>query len=70
MKTYLVSLARTYAITIKANNCNEASRMAEFFVGTPNDLSNKREREMYNFIIKEIDIAANDAVDAELSSDK
>ena len=69
MKTYLVSLARTYAIRIKANNRNEASRMAEYFVGTPDDLSNKKERDIYNFEIKKINMVANDAVDAELSID-
>lgn len=44
MKTYLVRLIRSYAVTIEAENEEKACRYAEFFIGDCQDLSTFNER--------------------------
>ncbi|MBW7899702.1 hypothetical protein B188_10240 [Candidatus Brocadiaceae bacterium B188] len=65
MKTYLVSLVRSYAVTIEADNEEEACRCAEFFIGDCHDLSTHKDKQNNKFSIIEIEPTFNEAVDVE-----
>ena len=60
MATYKIGLARTYLITIQAENSESAKRLAEFFIGE-SDLSTPVEQQEYKFSIDEIELEENDA---------
>lgn len=65
MKTYIVSLIRSYAVTIEAENEENACRYAEFFIGNCHDLSTYKDKQKNKFSITEIEPAFNEAVDVE-----
>lgn len=65
MKTYMVSLIRSYAVTIEAENEEKACRYAEFFIGDCHDLSTHEDKQNNKFSIIEIEPTINDAVDVE-----
>lgn len=65
MKTYLVSLVRSYAVTIEAENEEKACRYAEFFLGDCHDLSTYKDKQNNKFSIIEIEATFNEAVDVE-----
>lgn len=65
MKNYRVSLSRDYSVLISAKSKNRAKELAEYFIGGERDLSDKLDRKKHNFIIKEIELTNNDAIDVE-----
>ncbi len=65
MKTYIVGLVRSYAVTIEAENKEKACRHAEFFIGDCYDLSTDKDKQDNKFSIIEIEPTINDAVDVE-----
>jgi len=60
MSTYQIGLARTYLITIQAENQENAKRLAELFI-IESDISTPAERQEYKFSIDEIELEENDA---------
>lgn len=65
MKTYRVSLVKSYSVIIEAENKTDAKRLSEFFTGDVPDLSENQHREEYKFSITEIECVSNDAVQVE-----
>lgn len=63
MKTFQVSLAKTYTVNIVAENEEKAKRIAEFYTGDIQDISTENERLSKNFSITEIECQTNDAID-------
>jgi len=63
MKTFRVSLAKTYTVNIIANDEEQAKRLAEFYTSNIQDVSTEKERLAENFSIKEIECQTNDAID-------
>ena len=61
MKTYKVALTRTYLISIKAENDDQALGFAEYYLGNCPDLSTEIERNENNFSIEEIEMVYNEA---------
>lgn len=69
MKSFQVSLTKSYLVNINAENEEDAKRFAEFFTGDINDLSNAEHRREYKFEIEEIECTVNEAFDvAEMTS--
>jgi len=62
MKTFRVSLVKSYSVIIKAENETNAKRLSEFFTGDIQDLSEEKHREEYKFSITEIECVDNNAV--------
>ena len=65
MKTFKVSLTRTYNITVEAEDEKSALEVSEFFIGDPEDKSTKKEQEKSHFKINEIEMILNEAFEAE-----
>ena len=65
MKTFRVTLHRSYSVEIDARNEEEALQLTEFFVSTPRDASTEREKAERNFRIGEIELVNNEATEAE-----
>ena len=65
MKTYKVSLSRSYIVTIKTENKEKACRYAEFYIGDCLDISTFEDKQKNKFSIEEIEPAINDAIDVE-----
>ena len=65
MKTYKVSLARSYIVEIKAETKEKACRYAEFYIGACFDISTFKDKKQRRFSIEEIEPAINDAMDVE-----
>ena len=65
MKKYKVSLAKSYLVTIDAEDKEKARDYAEFFIGDCSDVSTFEDRRKRNFLIEEIEPAINDAIDIE-----
>jgi hypothetical protein len=63
MKTFQVSLAKTYTVNIAANDEEQAKRLVEFYTSDIKDISTDEERLAKNFSIKEIECRTNDAID-------
>ena len=63
MKKYKVSLARSYIVTIEAENREKARDFAEFFLGDCSDVSTFEDKKKHNFLIEDIELAINDAID-------
>jgi hypothetical protein len=64
MPTYKIGLARTYLITVQAENPENAKRLAELFVGDT-DLSLPADRQEHKFAIDEIELLENDAFECD-----
>ncbi len=60
MPSYKIGLARTYLITIQAENPESAKRLTETFV-VESDLSTLVEQQEYKFSIDKIELEDNDA---------
>ena len=70
MKNYQVILAKSYIITMEAENALKAIRLAEFYTGDIADISTNQDRERQNFKIKRIVCGINDGIEVEeVSSD-
>ena len=65
MMKYKISLARSYVVTIEAEDEEKARDYAEFFIGNCSDVSTFEDRQKHNFLIEEIEPAINDAMDVE-----
>ncbi len=61
MKTYKVALTRTYLVSIKAENEEQAKRLSEFYLGDCPDRSNMKDRLESKFIIDDIEMVYNEA---------
>lgn len=64
MKKYEVLLIRSYMVTIKAENEDQALRNTEFYLGDCPDLSKPKDRREQNFKIKEIEMTFNEAFES------
>jgi hypothetical protein len=69
MKTFRVTLHRDNLVEIDARNEKEAMELAEFFLSDPRDASSNREREEHSFRIHSVEMASNEAIEAEEISD-
>ena len=69
MKNYKVNLARSYVVSVNAENKEDAKSLAEFFVGDCSDVSKKEDCEKYNFSIGNIDMVLNEAMEVEQFTD-
>jgi hypothetical protein len=63
MKTFQVSLAKTYTVVIIAQDEEQAKRLVEFYTNDIQDISTEKERLAENFSIKEIECQTNDSID-------
>ena len=61
MKTYKISLTRTYLVTIKAKDEDRAKRFSEYYLGDCPDYSTEKDRLRQNFSIKDIQMVYNEA---------
>lgn len=64
MKSFQVSLTKSYLVNINAENEGEAKRFAEFFTGDIQNISESSNRNDYKFEIKEIECTMNEAFEA------
>lgn len=60
MKTFELTLTKSYIIKIKAENENSAKEFSQFYTSDILDLSNEEERKKYKFNIEDIDCKVND----------
>ena len=65
MKTYRVTLTRSYFVEVKAENEEMARGVSEFFMGHITDESTAKHRDEYQFSFGEIEMVENEAFDAE-----
>ncbi len=65
MEKFLVTLTKSYGVTISAESYEDASRLAEFFTGDIQDLSSEKERNQYRFEIHSVKCVLNEAFDCE-----
>ncbi len=63
MKTFQVTLAKTYTINIVAEDERKAKELAEFYTGDIQDISTEKERQSENFSVQEIECQINEAID-------
>ena len=61
MKTFKIGLTRTYLVTVKAENKDNAKRISEYYLGDFPDLSDENERLEKNFYIEDIEMVYNEA---------
>lgn len=64
MKSFQVSLTKSYLVNINAENEEDAKRFAEFFTGDINDLSSAEDRKEHKFEVGEIECAMNEAFES------
>ena len=69
MKSFQVSLTKSYLVNINAESKEDAKRLAEFFTGDITDSSDENYRKEYKFSIEEIECTVNEAFDAVKLSD-
>ncbi len=62
MKTFELTLTKSYKVKIKAASAEDAKQYAEFFTGDITDISNAEERSKHNFKFLEIECVQNDAI--------
>jgi len=63
MKTFEVVLTKSYIVTIKAENEQEAKENSEFFTCDIQDFSTAEDRKEFNFEIEDIECTINEAFD-------
>jgi hypothetical protein len=63
MRTFQVSIAKTYTVNIIAEDEERAKRLVEFYTSDIQDISTEYERLAENFSIEEIECQTNDAID-------
>lgn len=64
MKSFQITLTKSYLLNIIAENENDAKRFAEFFTGDIQDISDSDNRSKYKFEIEEIECTMNEAFEA------
>lgn len=65
MITFNIMLTRAYRVQIEAEDKNSAMKLAEFYLGDPEDKSIEMERAKHRFNIIEIEMTMNEAFEAE-----
>lgn len=65
MKSFQVSLTKSYLVNINAKNKEDAKRFVEFYTSDITDLSNTGDREENNFSIENIECTINEVFEAE-----
>ena len=65
MKTFRVSLVRSYVVFIKSEDEESAREYNEFYLGDCPDLSTAEDRKKNNFSIIESEMTFNEAIEAE-----
>ena len=65
MKTFKVSLTKSYIVIINAENAENAKEFSEYFTGDISDISNEIDKKENNFEILEIEPTVNQAFDVE-----
>jgi len=65
MKSFQVTLTKSYLVNINAENEIDAKRFAEFFTGDVQDISDENNRNEYKFSVEKIECAINEAFEAE-----
>lgn len=63
MKTFEVSLTKSYTVTIKAENAEKAQELSEFYTSDIKDLSSDENRVNEKFEIEKIECKINEAID-------
>lgn len=64
MAKYMVTLTRSFAVTIDADNPEAARELAGLYVGYGDD-STTDDRQQFSFEIKELEMTMNEAVDVD-----
>jgi hypothetical protein len=62
MKTFKVSLTKSFIVSIAAEDEYSAARFTEFFTSDVTDLSTEDDRKNRNFVIEEIECIENEVV--------
>lgn len=65
MRSFKVSLTKSYLVNINAENEEDAKRFAEFFTNDIQDISEEKNRKENKFEIEEIECTMNEAFEAE-----
>ena len=65
MKSFQVTLTKSYLVNINAENETDAKRFAEFFTDDVQDISDENNRNEYKFSIEKIECKINEAFEAE-----
>ncbi|OFY94010.1 MAG: hypothetical protein A3K10_18035 [Bacteroidetes bacterium RIFCSPLOWO2_12_FULL_31_6] len=60
MKTYQVTLTKSYVVTVDAETSDDAKRVCEFYTGDIDDISTKYDRIKENFEIENIECTVNE----------
>lgn len=63
MKAFRIVLTKSYIITIKAENEQEAKGNSELFTCDIQDISTEEDRKEFNFEIEDIECTINEAFD-------
>ena len=61
MKTFDIVLTKSYIIRVKANNKEQAARVAELYTSDITDISTPKARKNFNFKIEDISCEVNEA---------
>ena len=61
MNTYKVTLTRTYLVTMRAENEDQAKRFSEYYLGDCPDLSNEKEQLANKFKFEDVEMVYNEA---------
>ncbi len=64
MPTYRIGLARTYLITIQAENPKTAKKLVETFI-SESETSTNADRQEHKFTIDKIELVENDAFECD-----
>ena len=64
MPAYIIGMARTYLITIEAEDPESAKKLAERFIGET-DLSTPFDKSEYRFAIEKIELLENDVFECD-----
>jgi pyridoxine 5'-phosphate synthase PdxJ len=70
MKTFQVSLTKTYTVNIVADDKERAKRLVEFYTGDIQDISTEKDHLAEDFSIEQIENQTNDAIDCDELSDE
>ncbi len=65
MKSFQITLTKSYQVNINAENEIDAKRFAEFFTSDVQDISDENNRNEYKFSIEKIECKINEAFEAE-----
>jgi hypothetical protein len=65
MKSFQISLTKSYLVNINAENEEDAKRLAEFFTNDIRDISDENNRKECKFEIEQIECTTNESFEAE-----